>query len=314
VTRYIIRRLLFVPPLLVLGSILVFVLLRVVPGDPVAAMLGTEATPAQVAALRQQLGLSDPLPAQYVRWIGDVSTGSLGRSIVNSQPIGASIRKRLPVTLEVLVLALVFGTVIGISMGLLAALFRNSWLDYLLSLFSVLGLSVPAFFTLTLLILLPSLWWNYVPPLGYVSPFADPWKNARIFLPPTLILSIEGSAGLMRYTRTVCLDVLRQDYMRTATAKGLAQRLILRRHMARNAMVPIITILGGRVAVLLGGSVILEQVMNLAGLGQYTLQAVQSRDYPVVQAMTLYIGAVVVLANLFVDISYGYFDPRIRYR
>jgi peptide/nickel transport system permease protein len=313
-TQYIVRRLLFVPPLLVAGSLLTFLLLRVVPGDPAAAMLGDEARPEQVAALRERLGLDDPLPVQYLRWLADVATGNLGRSIITNQPIPAQILDRLPVTLEILVLSLLLGTFFGVSFGVISAVFEGTWLDYAIRVVSVALLSVPAFFALTLLILLPSLWWNYVPPIGYTSIFDDPGRNLRIFLPPILLLSLESSAGLMRYTRSVCLEVLRQDYIRTARAKGLREALTLRRHMLRNALVPIVTILGARVAGLLGGSVILEQVMSLPGLGQYTFQAVTARDYPVVQVMTVYIGAVVVLAHLVVDVSYAFIDPRIRYR
>jgi len=243
-TRYIFRRLLFVPPLLIAGSILVFALLRVVPGDPAAAMLGTEATPRQVALPRQRLGLNDSLPIQYLKWVTNVATGDLGRSSITNQPIMAQIRSRLPVTLEILVLSLVLGTLFGVSFGVLSAVFQNSPLDYIIRVFSVFMLSILAFFALTLLILLPSLWWNYVPPLDYASPFDDPVRNLRIFLPPTLLLALESSAGLMRYTRSVCLDVLRQDYVRTARAKGLVERVVISRHMLKNAMVPIITILG----------------------------------------------------------------------
>lgn len=313
-TQYIIRRLLFVPPLLVAGSLLVFVMLHIVPGDPAAAMLGDEARPEQVAALRDRLGLDDPLAVQYLRWLGDIATGKLGRSIITNQPILDQVLDRLPVTLEILVLSLTLGTLFGVSFGVLSAVLEGSWLDYAVRVFSVVLLSVPAFFALTMLILLPSLWWNYVPPIGYTSIFDDPGRNLRIFLPPILLLSLESSAGLMRYTRSVCLDVLRQDYIRTARAKGLREQRVVNRHMLRNALVPIVTILGGRVAALLGGSVILEQVMSLPGLGQYTYQAVVSRDYPVVQAMTVYIGTVVVLAHLIVDVSYAWIDPRIRYR
>jgi peptide/nickel transport system permease protein len=313
-SRYIIRRLLFVPPLLLGGSLLAFLLLRVVPGDPAAAMLGDEARPEQVALLRARLGLDDPLPVQYLRWLVDIVTGDLGRSMVTNQPIRAQIIDRLPVTLEILFLSLTFGTVVGVGFGIISAVFERSILDYSLRVLSVLLLSVPAFFALTLLILLPSLWWNYVPPIGYTSIVADPGRNLRIFLPPVLLLSLESAAGLMRYTRSVCLDVLRQDYIRTARAKGLREAVTLRRHLLRNALVPIVTILGARVAGLLGGSVILEQVMSLPGLGQYTYQAVIARDYPVVQVMAVYIGVVVVLAHLVVDVSYAVIDPRIRYR
>jgi peptide/nickel transport system permease protein len=313
-TQYIVRRLLFVPPLLLVGSLLIFLLLRVVPGDPAAGLLGDEAMPEDIEAFREKIGLNHSLPRQYADWLKSAVTGELGRSIVTNQPVGPQILKRLPVTVEILVLSLVMGTAIGVAFGIASALFQDTPLDYGVRVFSVAALSVPAFFALTLLILLPSIWFNYVPPFGYVSPLEDPWKNARMFLPPTLLLSVESSAGLMRYTRSVFLDVMRQDYVRTARAKGLAERVVVSRHMLKNAMVPVVTIIGARIAGLLGGSVILEQVMSLSGIGQFTYQAVISRDYPVVQTMALYIGAVVALSHLVVDISYAYFDPRIRYR
>jgi peptide/nickel transport system permease protein len=313
-TQYIVRRLLFVPPLLLAGSLLIFLLLRVVPGDPAAGLLGDEATREDIEAFREKIGLNHSLPRQYADWLKSAVTGELGRSIVTNQPVGPQILKRLPVTVEILVLSLVMGTAIGVVFGIASALFQDTPLDYGVRVFSVAALSVPAFFALTLLILLPSIWFNYVPPFGYVSPLEDPWKNARMFLPPTLLLSVESSAGLMRYTRSVFLDVMRQDYVRTARAKGLAERVVVSRHMLKNAMVPVVTIIGARIAGLLGGSVILEQVMSLSGIGQFTYQAVISRDYPVVQTMALYIGAVVALSHLVVDISYAYFDPRIRYR
>jgi peptide/nickel transport system permease protein len=314
VSRYIIRRLAFFPPLLLVGALFVFAVVRIVPGDPAAAMLGEEATAEDVQRLREHLGWDDPLPVQFTRWLGQLVTGNLGRSVITNQPIAKQIADRLPVTLQILVLSLVMGTALGLSFGVASAVFRNRFIDHAVRLISVASLSVPAFFTLTLLILLPSMWWNYVPPLGYVSPFDDPWKNFLMFVPPTAILAFDASAPLMRFTRSACLDVLGEDYIRTARAKGLRERTVIWRHMFRNAAIPVVTILGGRVAGLLGGTVILEQVMSLSGLGQLTFQAVLARDYPVVQAMTVYFGAIVMMAHLLVDVSYAYFDPRIRYR
>ncbi|TAK35340.1 MAG: ABC transporter permease [Chloroflexota bacterium] len=311
---YILRRSLFLLPLLLVGSMLVFLLLRVAPGDPAAIVLGPEASPQEIETLRQHLGLNDPLPIQYLTWLRNVVTGNLGNSIISNQPIGPQIIARLPVTLEIWFLTLVFGTVFGVSGGILSAVFRDSFVDYAVRLFTVVTLSVPAFFALTLLIVLPSLWWNYVPPLQYASPFEDPGTNARLFLPPILLLALEGSAALMRFTRSACIDVLHQDYIRTARSKGLAEIMVVSRHMFKNAVIPIVTIVGARLGAIVSGSVILEQVMSVNGLGQYIYQAILSKDYPVVQVMSLYIGTAIIISHLLVDVSYAYFDPRIRYQ
>jgi len=311
---YILRRALFLPILLFLGSILVFTVLRIAPGDPTDRVLGINSTPAEKQKLRDALGLNDPLPVQYLRWMGGMITFRLGDSIVSDQPIGEQIITRLKVTLQIWIMSVIMGTLFGISFGILSAVFRDTWLDYIVRFMAVVFLSVPAFFSLTLLIIIPSILWNYVPPLQYVSPFKDFWTNMRIFFPPVFILSLEGSAGFMRLTRSVCLEVLSQDYIRTARAKGLREFWVIMRHMFRNAMIPVVTVIGAWIPGIIAGSVILEQVMSLAGMGQYIYQGVLAKDYPVVQSITLYIGALVIFANLLVDISYAYFDPRIRYR
>jgi len=314
VGAYIVRRSLFLPPLLFLGSILVFTILRVAPGDPVSIVLGPEATDAERQQLRDTLGLSDPMPVQYLKWMGNMLTFKLGNSIITNQPIGEQIVSRLPVTLEIWVLSLILGTTFGVSFGILSAVYRDSMLDYVIRFLAVLFLSVPAFFALTLLIVIPSVLWNYVPPLKYASPLQDLGTNLRMFLPPVFILSLESSAGLMRLTRSVCLDALNQDYIRTARAKGLRELVVINRHMLKNAMIPVVTVIGARIPGIISGSVILEQVMSLAGMGQFIYQAVLSKDYPIVQALSFYIGALVIIAHIAVDVSYAYFDPRIRYR
>ncbi len=312
--RYVLRRLVMLPPLLVAGAALVFFMLRVVPGDPVRAALGTEATEEEVEALRQALGWNDPLPVQFVRWLGDLARGDLGESLVSRQSVSGQLAERLPPTVEVLVLAMLLSTTLGVSFGVISAVYRNSFLDHLVRIGSVAALSVPAFFALTLLIVLPSQWWNYVPPLTYEPIWEDPVTNLRMFVPPVLILSVEMSASLMRYTRSVSLDVLQQDYIRTARAKGLRERKVVINHMLKNTSIPVVTILGARFAGLLGGTVILEQVMSIQGIGQFAYQSVKSKDYSVVQSLTVYFGLLVILSHLIVDISYAMLDPRIRYR
>jgi peptide/nickel transport system permease protein len=311
---YIVRRLLMFPPLLLVGAALVFFMLRVVPGDPVRAALGPEATDEEVQTLTHSLGWDDPLPLQFLRWLGDLARGDLGESLVSQQSISHQIATRLPATMEIFVLAMLFSTALGVSFGVISAVYRNRLLDHSVRLVSVASLSVPSFFALTLLIVLPSQWWNYVPPLTYVPIWEDPATNLQMFLPPVMILSLEMSAALMRYTRSVSIDVLSQDYIRTARAKGLRESRVVVGHMLKNTSIPVLTILGARVAGLLSGTVILEQVMSISGIGQFTYQSVLSRDYAAVQSLAVYFGVLVMISHLLVDISYALVDPRIRYR
>jgi peptide/nickel transport system permease protein len=246
--------------------------------------------------------------------MGNVLQGDLGRSYVLGNKVGAEIMDRAPITLEILALTLFFTAVLGITLGVVSALFRDSPLDYLVRVTSVFGLSVPGWWVGIMILLLPAIWWNYSPPLGYVPLQDNLWENLRQFLPPALTLAAASSAVLMRLTRTVLLDVLRQDYIRTARAKGLRQNVIIVRHAMKNAMIPVITVLGGQMVVLFGGAVIIEQVFSLEGLGRYMFTSIAQRDFPVVQVLALYTAVVVVVLNLLVDISYAWFDPRVRYQ
>ena len=221
---------------------------------------------------------------------------------------------RLPITLEILVLTLFFTAVLGISFGVISAFFQNSPLDYLVRVTSVFGLSLPGWWLGIMILLVPSIWWNYSPPIGFVPIQEDISANLRQFVPPALVLAAASSAVLMRLTRAVLLDVLRQDYVRTARSKGLRESTVIMRHAVKNAMIPIITVLGGQMAILFGGAVIIEQVFSLEGLGRYMYVSIVQRDFPVVQVLALYTAVVVVVMNLLVDISYAWFDPRVRYR
>jgi peptide/nickel transport system permease protein len=311
---YVIRRASFLIPVLLAVSIAVFFALRFMPGDITVILLGPDASPQQVAELRADLGLDQPIPVQYVKWMGNVLQGDLGRSYVLGNKVGAEIMDRAPITLEILALTLFFTAVLGITLGVVSALFRDSPLDYLVRVTSVFGLSVPGWWVGIMILLLPAIWWNYSPPLGYVPVQDNLWENLRQFLPPALTLAAASSAVLMRLTRTVLLDVLRQDYIRTARAKGLRQNVIIVRHAMKNAMIPVITVLGGQMVVLFGGAVIIEQVFSLEGLGRYMFTSIAQRDFPVVQVLALYTAVVVVVLNLLVDISYAWFDPRVRYQ
>ncbi len=311
---YIIRRLLIGIVMLFILSVTVFILLRIVPGDPAKMRCGLGCKDEQIEAIRKEMGLDKSYPAQYGDWISGVLTGDLGTSNVNFRPVGESIKKRLPVTLELMVLTLGFTVLIGIPAGVVSAVFRNSPGDYVVRMFAILGLAVPNFWVATLVLILPSIWWNYAPPIGvYHGLFEDPLTNLRQMLPPAAVLSIGSAAGIMRLTRSSLLEVLRQDYMRTARAKGLNRGAIILRHGMKNSLIPVVTVLGLQMAGLLGGALIAEQIFTLPGLGDFTFQSLGKKDFDVVQTMTLYAGITVIGLNLIVDVSYAWLDPRIRY-
>ena len=311
---YIIRRVIFLVPVLFAVSIAVFVALRFMPGDITVILLGREATPEQVAELRADLGLDNPVSVQYVNWMGDLLRGDLGKSQILGNSVADEIAARLPITVEILVLTVLTTAVVGVTLGVISAVFQNSPLDYVVRVTSIFGLSVPGWWVGIMILLLPAIWWSYSPPLGHVPVQQNLWDNLRQFLPPALTLAAASSAVVMRLTRAVLLDVLRQDYIRTARSKGLQERVVIARHAVKNAMIPVITVLGGQMTVLFGGAVIIEQVFGLEGLGRYMFTSISARDFPVVQVLTLYIAAIVVGMNLLVDISYAWLDPRVHYR
>jgi peptide/nickel transport system permease protein len=311
---YAIRRLLFFVPVLLAASIVTFLALRLVPGDPALTFLGQNARPEEIERWHEDHGTKDPLAQQYFRWLGGMLRGDPGQTLAGGQSIGSEIKHRFPVTALILVFSFSFTMIIGVSFGLLAAVFQDGPIDYIVRVTSVFGQSIPNFFLLTLLILIPAMLWRYSPPFGWVPFWEDPWRAARQVIPPTLILAIGGASTLMRLTRASLLEVLRADYVRTARSKGLAERMVLLRHALKNAMIPVLTIAGTLVAALLGGSVILENITSLPGLGQYTFNATVNRDYNVVMAMVMYAAVVVVLSHLIIDLLYAVLDPRIRYR
>jgi peptide/nickel transport system permease protein len=312
---YLSRRLLWAIPTIVIVSLLTFVALRILPGDIATLYLNDDARPEDVENFKRQHGLDEPLPLQYWRWISGAARGDFGTSLRGGFSIRSEIAQRFPVTLEILILSLLFTTIFGVGFGLIAALWQDRWPDYLVRVSSIVNQSVPDFFLLTLLILIPALLWSYAPPVGYDGAFwHDPWRNAKQFIPPVLILSLGNAAFLMRVTRSAMLEVLRTDYIRTARAKGVRESAVIRRHAIKNALIPVVTLVGATFATLLGGSVILENVMTLPGLGQYTFNAVNQRDLAIVQTMTLYAAVVVIGVHLLVDLLYAVIDPRIRYR
>lgn len=311
---FILRRVLIGVLILFILSIAVFLLLRIAPGDPARLKCGLNCKEEQYQAIRKDLGLDKSYPEQYWTWMSGVLTGDLGTSTVNNRPVTESIRNRFPVTLELMILTLLLTIVVGIPFGVISAIWKNSPADFLVRITAVGGLAVPAFWVATLVLILPLEWWGYAPPIGrQVRLLDDPIGNMKQFLPAAAVLALGSAAGVMRLTRSSLLETLRQDYMRTARAKGLRERSVIVRHGLKNSLIPVVTVLGLQMAGLLGGAIIVEQIFTLPGLGEYTLRALFLKDFEVVQTMTLYAGVSVVLLNLAVDVSYAWLDPRIRY-
>ncbi len=314
--EYVLRRLLLTIPVLLGVSIGIFSLIRIVPGDTLMAMIDQSGsvTPEDLTKIRSQMGLDKPFPIQYVTWMSGVVRGDLGASYWTGKPVTDELIQRLPVTMQLAVMAIVISIVIAVPVGVLSAIRQDSFMDYISRLFVVGGLSFPDFWIGTLVVVFPSVWWHYGAPLGLASFAEDPVKNLLQFGPPALILGVRFSATAMRMTRSQMLEVLRQDYIRTAWAKGLKERAIVYRHALKNALIPVITILGTQFRVLLGGTVIMEILFSLPGLGTFIVEGIRLRDYPRVQGGVMYIAVLVVFINLAVDVMYARFDPRIRYK
>jgi peptide/nickel transport system permease protein len=301
-------------PTLVLAFTAVFFLVRLIPGDSVTLLLENGQYSQQEAdALRGRLGLDQPIPVQYARFILQVVTGDLGHSIWTGRPVFDELfRHRLPVTLELTALAAIFGALIGIPVGVVAAIRQDTVVDYGLRGVSVGAQAIPGFWLATLVLVLPSYWWGWAPPFGFKSLNADPAVHLQQILLPALLMSISLAAALMRMTRSMVLEVLRQDYVRTATAKGLQRRVVIVRHCLRNAMIPLVSIIGVQLALLLGGTVVFETIFSIPGVGSYLFDGVSRRDYPVVQGVAVMLTVGVVMINALVDMSYRLIDPRIR--
>lgn len=312
-SRYIIRRLLLMVVTLLGVSVFVFGLIRILPGDAVTMLLQDYAYAENLDALRAKLGLDKPVYVQYWEWLGRVLRGDLGASLRSRQPIIDELARRLPITAELGLLAMLIGLLISIPVGVLSAVKQDTITDYLARGAAVAALAIPGFWLGTLVITFPSIWFRWTPPLQYTPIHVDPIKNLSHVIIPATILGIGLSGTLMRLTRATMLEVLRQDYVRTAWAKGLADRVIIFRHALKNALIPVVTVLGLQVSVLVGGSVVMEQIFVIPGMGRYLLEAIQYRDYPVVQALNLVFALVILTSNLVVDIVYAYLDPRIQY-
>ena len=314
--KFIIRRFLLMIPVLLGVSLVTFIIVRSIPGDPVRVLLGADArsTPEQIAAIRRAYGLGQPLPVQYLKWLQHVVTGDLGQSLRTGRPLTEELRLRLPVTAQLAAFAAIIGAVPALLFGVIAALKRNTRIDWLTTLTALVGISVPNFFLATLLVLLFSFKLRWLPNVGYKPFLDDPLGNLELMILPALSLGLPFMAIVMRFTRSAVLEVMGQEYVRVARAKGLPQRRVILRHVLPNAGIPVLTVAGIQVAALLGGTVIVEQIFALPGVGRYIYEAIANRDYPVVQSVTLVMATIFVLVSLVVDILYAVLDPRLRNR
>ncbi len=309
---YLIQRLAISAVTLVLISLIVFTGVRMIPGDPARVLAGTEADEAGLAEIRAKYGLNDPIPVQYLRWVGLALRGDLGESIRTRESVVQTVARKLPITVELACLSILIALAIAIPVGVLSAVRRNSLWDYLANGLSLCGLSVPSFWLGIMLILLLSVRLGWLPASGFVPLFQEPLANLQRMLMPAFVLGATLAAVLMRQTRNSMIEVLSADYIRTAYSKGLAGRVVVFRHGIRNALIPVVTILGLQTGALMGGAVVTEQIFVVPGFGRLIVEAVFTRDYPLVQGVVLITATSYVLINLLVDMSYTLLDPRIR--
>jgi peptide/nickel transport system permease protein len=319
VQRYILRRLLTAIPTIFGITVLIFIAMRVLPGDPIAQITSESSgqytlSADELAAARASLGLDRPLPQQYLAWMADVFRGNLGHSFWNTEPIRAVVLRRGMISLEIAILAVALSWLIGVPAGIISATRRNSWLDNVLRLFMAIFLAVPSFWIGLSAVLFLVLVFTWRPPLSLIQLWQDPVKNLQIVIGPSIALGIGLAAGLARMTRSTMLEVLHEDYVRTARAKGVRERIVLARHVFRNALLPIVTTSGAAMGGLIGGTVATETAFGVPGLGNYLVQALSQRDWMVIQNLVLIYGLIFVAINLIVDLSYAWIDPRIRYQ
>lgn len=312
--RYVVRRLLGLIPVLLGVSFLVFFMIHLIPGDVAQILLGVDANAENTAVLRAKFGLDRPVLEQYLTWLGHALQGDLGVSFRSGRAIGPDVAQRILVTGEVALSGTLVGWIIGLPLGVVAALKRNSWSDLLVRVIALLGISMPGFALGTVLLLLLSLYLHWYPPVGFVHIWENPGQSLVVLMLPALTLGFGLAGALMRITRSSMLEVLRMDYVRTARAKGLAERVVVFKHAMRNAAIPIVTVASLQVGYLLGGSVVIEELFSLPGLGRLTISAINQRDYPVVQACILVVASIFVLVNLLTDLLYAALDPRIKYQ
>ena len=313
---YIIRRLLLIIPTLFILSILVFLSVRFIPGDVIDVLQERMEWYGEVdrEALERRLGLDVPVHVQYGRWIGDIFRhGSLGESLMGRGAVEEKIIDRLPVTIELGVLAILIGLVIALPVGIYSAIRQDTAADYVGRSVAIIGLATPNFWLGIMVMIYPAIWWGWAPPLELVSLREDPLGNLAVFIIPSLILGTASAAATMRMTRTMMLEVLRQDYIRTAWSKGLKERAVVIRHAVKNALIPVVSLIGLQLPILVGGAVIMENIFNLPGLGRLLLNALNHRDYPMVSGINLFFATGLVVINLLIDVLYAVVDPRVRY-
>jgi len=319
--EYLIRRLLFGVVTLFTVSALIFALLRIAPGD-VALMIaeansggeGIDVSEEDLEKIREKLGLNAPLHIQYVTWIKGYVVGDWGDSLFTGRDVFDEFKLKFPVTLELVIFSQVIAILLGLPAGIIMALRQDSWLDYTIRVTSLAGLSLPSFWSATLLLLGGAYFFTWNPELGSFKLTEEPWQNIQQFFWPSMMLGYISASTKARMMRSTMLEVLRQDYIRTAKAKGLTEYVVTARHALKNAFIPVITVIGITTALALGGSVVMERVFSMPGLGSFILEGMLARDFPIVQSITLFFAISVVFVNLLIDISYGWFDPRVRYQ
>jgi peptide/nickel transport system permease protein len=311
--KYARKRLVVAVPSLVLASVIVFSLSRLIPGDVVTLMMEENQYAQDLEEMRAKLGLNRPIHVQYFDWVFRALRGDLGQSLYSSRPITTELAYRLPVSLELGAVALVVAVLLGVPIGVISAVRQDTVQDYVARSGAILGLSIPGFWLGTLVVVLPAIYLGWSPSIQYKAFAVDPWGHLGQFLIPGFLLGVASAASVMRLTRTQLLEVLRHDYVRTAWAKGLRERTIVLKHSLKNALIPVVTILGIQIAQILSGTVIFESIFGLPGMGRYLFDSITERDYPAIQGINLVVVTTVVSVNLLVDLIYAWLDPRIRY-
>ncbi|MBI2848229.1 MAG: ABC transporter permease [Chloroflexi bacterium] len=316
---YIIRRLVLIIPTLFLVTLIVFFSVRFVPGSIIDVMMlqlrSMTLSSEEISqnTLRASLGMDVPIPVQYGRWMSGVVRGDFGKSLWTHKSISTSLAEKLPISIELGIIAIITGLIVALPIGIFSAIRQDTALDYVGRTIAILFISVPGFWIGTMVMVYPAIWWGWTPPMQYIPFGQNLGGNLLQFVVPGFIMGMAMSGGTMRMTRTMMLEVLRQDYIRTAWSKGLAERTVIFRHALKNALIPVVTIVGMQMPVLIGGTVILEQIFNLPGIGRFLVEAITSRDYPVVSGVNIVLATFILFINLIVDITYAYLDPRIHY-
>ena len=316
-TAYIVRRLALGVIVLFLATLIIFVMMHVLPGNPVDIITGGNSQsygPKELAALKHEYNLDKPVILQYFYWIGGVLHGNFGKSLVNGESVAAMIGRRLPITLNLAIVAAIISAILGVTAGIISAIRRGKWLDTLFTTGANLGITLPNFWVGIVLIYLFSYKIHLLPTYGYVSPFTNYWQHLEHMVMPVFCLCLFGLASIARQTRSSMLEVVHQDYVRTAWAKGLTERVIVTRHMLKNSLIPVVTTMGMQISFMIGGAVLVETVFNIPGIGRMISDGVRGLDYPVVMGVVVVTAVIIVLVNIAVDVAYAFLDPRIRVR